>query len=220
MSMKGIWAIVLGLVLVATVFTFSISMSPVDATTGTLVVSADTTLTENHNGNIVIDADGVTLDCAGFSVTGSGSGSGIVLATKTGVTVKNCNVTGFIVGIFLLSFSNSNTLTDNTASNNSVGILLGLSSGNTLTDNTASNNNIGIRLFRSSGNTLTDNTASNNGIGFFVVSASDANQITSNFIAENEHGINICLSLMPPDNTIFPNKFKGPQQAIFVDISC
>jgi len=34
--MKGYWAIVLGLVLVATVFTFSISMSPVYATTGTL----------------------------------------------------------------------------------------------------------------------------------------------------------------------------------------
>jgi len=65
-----------------------------------------------------------------------------------------------------------------------------------------------------------DNTVEANQDGFRVVGASDTNQITGNLIAENEHGIHICLSLMPPDNTISPNRFSGMQRAMFVDRSC
>jgi hypothetical protein len=44
-------------------------MPTVSATSGTLVITSNTTLTEDHAGEIVIAADGVTLDCAGHLVT-------------------------------------------------------------------------------------------------------------------------------------------------------
>ena len=45
---------------------------PATASSGTLVITSDTTLTEDHQGNIVIEADNVTLDCAGHTVQGTG----------------------------------------------------------------------------------------------------------------------------------------------------
>ena len=65
---------------------------------GTLTLAADTTLFSDHHGGIVIDADDITLDCAGFSIIGSGSGDGILLQGRTGVSVENCNVAGFTNG--------------------------------------------------------------------------------------------------------------------------
>ena len=53
--------------------------SPVVASSGTMYIYADTTLSEDHHGNIEIMADDVTLDCGGHSVIGSGSGNGIQL---------------------------------------------------------------------------------------------------------------------------------------------
>ena len=54
----------------------------------TLIVTADTTLTEDHDGNVVLDADGVTLDCNGRTVTGADAGIGILLVERNGVTVQ------------------------------------------------------------------------------------------------------------------------------------
>ena len=105
---------------------------PVWATTGTLTITTDTTLTEDHFGNIVIAADGVTLDCAGFNVVGTGTGTGISVSGRTGVTVKNGNVRGFTTfgfavynngaggGGFSIQESSFNTFTENTATNNGV----------------------------------------------------------------------------------------------------
>ena len=69
--------------------------NPALASAGTMTITADTTLTADHNGQIRIEADGVTLDCAGYNVTGPGVGTlttGINLVGSTGVTVKNCHV--------------------------------------------------------------------------------------------------------------------------------
>ena len=46
-------------------------------------------------------ADGITLDCAGHSIIGPGSGNGIYLRDRTGVTVRNCHVSNFEIGIKL-----------------------------------------------------------------------------------------------------------------------
>ena len=42
------------------------------SSSGTLVVTGNTTLTGNHVGNIQIAADNITLDCAGDTVFGPG----------------------------------------------------------------------------------------------------------------------------------------------------
>ena len=74
-------------------------------TTGTLTITSNTNLNEDHQGNIVIAADGVTLDCQGHEVTGTGSGTGVLLNGRTGVTVKNCHVSGFLDGFGLFNAS-------------------------------------------------------------------------------------------------------------------
>jgi parallel beta-helix repeat protein len=78
-------------------------------TSGTLVITSDTTLTTDHHGSIVIGADDVTLDCAGYSVIGPSSDpdvvDGIVIEGHSGVAVKNCIVQYFVYGIVVRSSS-------------------------------------------------------------------------------------------------------------------
>jgi hypothetical protein len=78
----------------------------------TLIVTEDTTLTEDHFGEVYIEADGVTLDGNGHTITGPGVWMwnstqrmwdvswGIKIKGRTGVTVKNCHVTNFAYGTF------------------------------------------------------------------------------------------------------------------------
>jgi parallel beta-helix repeat protein len=102
-----------------------------------MVVVVDTVLTEDHNGNIEVSAQSITLDCDGHSVIGDGTGIGIH-TTHTGVTVKNCHVSGFFRGI-------------------------GLGSSNSLIlNNEMSNNNRGFQGFTSSGSTVEGNVAFDN----------------------------------------------------------
>src|SRR5215207_3657183 len=78
-------------------------------TSGTLVITSDTTLTTDHQGSIVIGANDVTLDCAGYSVIGPGSDpevvDGIVIDGHSGVTVRNCVVQQFGYGIVVRNSS-------------------------------------------------------------------------------------------------------------------
>jgi len=92
--------------------------------------------------------------------------TGILLEGRTGVTIKNCRVTGFGTG-FLLNGSDGNTLQGNTASNNTFGFDLFESDGNSFEANTATKNSrIGFSLWASDGNSFEANTANNNTFGF------------------------------------------------------
>ncbi|MEM5819469.1 MAG: NosD domain-containing protein, partial [Candidatus Aenigmatarchaeota archaeon] len=89
------------------------------------------------------------FDCQGHIIGGDDSGYdyGIYLYNKQNNTIKNCIITDFETGIFLLSSSN-NTLTNNTANSNSnSGIYLRFSSNNILTNNTMNNNIFNFGIF-------------------------------------------------------------------------
>jgi parallel beta-helix repeat protein len=182
----------------------------VAATSGTLSVTTDTTLTEDHDGDIVIDMDNVTLDCAGHTVTGTGSGIGIWADFRTGVTVKNCDVSGFQDGI-QLSNTASSTLVGNSAhDNSSVGIYLNASDGNTVTDNGADDNGtFGVLLNGSaSSNTFTGNTASGNGgPQFSFDDSSDGNIVSNNSASGGEAGF--ALTSGSSNNTFSGNTATG-----------
>jgi len=149
--------------------------SAAGATSGTLVVTSDTTLSEDHSGNLVIGADGVTLDCAGHLIAGAGW-AGIDLTGRTGVTIRNCRVSGFTVGVWL-NGSSGNAIVGNTTSGNANGILLfGGSSTNVVRGNDTSGNvDYGIFLDDgSNANTVAGNVA--NGMqysGIFLLNVSD-----------------------------------------------
>lgn len=156
----------------------------------TTVIMSNTSLTADVTGSIVVGANGITLDCAGHHVSQVSSliynGLGIFLDHRSGVTVENCNVTGFNEGIRLLS-SSGNSLNGNTASNNGFnGIFLLSSKGNALTGNTASNNfNDGILLDFSSSNILNDNMANDNPQYGFAILSSSNNSLLRNMACHN-----------------------------------
>jgi len=173
-----------------TAFALCVALLPavaVSATTGTMQITTDATLTEDHSGPIDVMADNVTLDCDGHTVTGSGTGHGIDVDYRTGVTVRNCTVSGFDMGIDLQT-SDGNVVTGNTVTGNSGdGIHLSFSDNNTVTGNEAHDNGAnGFSLNGgSTGNTFTDNTANDNGLDGFLSWESWGNTYTANAASGN-----------------------------------
>jgi parallel beta-helix repeat protein len=80
------------------------------------IIKNDTTLDKNlfvSGYGLIINSDHTTLDCNGHSLTGMPGLCGIVLANAEGVTIKNCNVTGFYAGIYTKSSSNNTVYHNN-----------------------------------------------------------------------------------------------------------
>jgi len=191
----------LSILLIYTVLgsTLILSLTPVFATNPACgaTIKKNTTLTGNigpcSTFGLVIGVNGITLNCAGHTISGTGTSDGISLGGSTEVTVKNCKVTGFAVGFVLpSSLASGNTLTGNTANNNVVyGFYIYGASGNTLTGNTANSNGFyGFHLYSSSKNTLTGNTANNNvHLGFLLTgissTGSSSNTLTGNTANSN-----------------------------------
>jgi parallel beta-helix repeat protein len=196
------------ILIIAVVLVALVGSQPVSATTGTMTLLVNTTLTEDHAGNIVVAADHITLDCGGHTVTGTGSGIGILLQGRTGIAVKNCHVAGFTNGFvingssfnhlvgntstdnsergFFTTFSNDNILTRNTArSNNTVGFVLNHSTDNTLERNKSIDNSLGFNTRFSSGNLLVKNQAEKNLTRGFLLFNASANTLELNRARDN-----------------------------------
>ena len=157
-------------------------------TSGTLNVSTDTMLYENHNGDVVIVADGVTLDCKGRTINGGGLVVGILVNGRTNVTIKNCVVTGFNLGVLLFDATN-NVLCANTASRNDFGFAFMFSSANRVFDNTGNQNTFsGFAPGASSGNVFTRNRANHNGRNGFEIHV-QSNNNTFNDNTANGNGV-------------------------------
>jgi len=187
--------------------TTGIDAPPISIPTDTSIGTWDSdnriyTLTQDVPQCIQIDEDDLILDGAGHKVVGPGSGVGVSLSGRTGVTVKNLKVMSFLQGIYLWSCSNC-TMTSNNSSDNAIsgitlwesnnnnnlisntcnsnnkgpynvgdGILLAFSSGNILSNNVCNSNHTGIAFMQSEHNTLTGNTASGNSWGIWFYSGS------------------------------------------------
>ena len=144
------------------------------------------TLTTNLAQTIQIDNDGITLNGNGHIITGNGAGCGVDLYYRNHVTIKNLIVEKFVSGICLFA-SDYNNLTNNTASNNSVGINLFHypSYFNNLTGNTIKNNGVGISI-RGHDNNFISNIVSNNSEGFILYYSAN-NTLKNNTISYNSY---------------------------------
>jgi parallel beta-helix repeat protein len=169
------------------------------------------TLSTHVYETIQIDEDNLTLDGAGFTVTGDGSGCGIYLSGRTGVTVKNLTVAGFSYGIQLYNSSGNVVEENSTNSNSRYGICLNNSNGNIVTGNTASDNHEGVFLHNSIGNILTANITSNNYSGIYLYYNCNANTLMHNTASKNSHGIYLYHSNGNnlTDNTTNLNSYYG-----------
>lgn len=126
-----------------------------------MTITSDTTLTSDLTctGNCIkIDANTVTLDCDGYTITGDGTGYGIYANGKSGVTVKNCVIEDFAYGIYFYQVSNSNILDNTITNSNSRGIRVLYYSNNNIIGNTITSSKYdGIQIYKSPSNTVTDN---------------------------------------------------------------
>jgi parallel beta-helix repeat protein len=174
-------------------------------------------LTQDVQGGIEVADNNLTLDGNGYIISplSVGSGTGVLLSSRSGVTLQKLNVQSFSDGIQLIS-ANSNTLTGNTTSNNShAGILLRSSSLNTLSGNTASSTTSGgsgIWLWnQSNSNTLTGNiTVGNSAYGIFLDANSDRNSLTWNSTSLDSIGIRLIFS--SDSNTVAYNTISNTRQ--------
>ncbi len=135
---------------------------------------------------VTIAASNITLDCAGATIEGNGSGYGIhVPAGVSGVTIRNCSVRGYRYGIFVEG-SSGNRLERNSLRSNTYGIVLNNASGNRLSRNHAGNNQqAGIYLEQATGNQIDNNAADNNSNrGIFLHTAAN-NTLTGNHVCGN-----------------------------------
>jgi parallel beta-helix repeat protein len=180
-------------------------------------ITKSTTLHSNigpcPGDGLVIGQDGITLNCAGHTISGEGSNVGVALSGRATVTVKNCHVTGFLYGV-QLSDSSGNELIGNSANGNGGdGYILDTNSAmNTLTRNTAdSNSHFGFVLSDSSGNSLTRNTADVNGFAGFTVNGSSRDTLTKNSAEGNSEGFMLFVdsSVTLASNRADKNQFDG-----------
>ncbi|OFW78468.1 MAG: hypothetical protein A2Z48_03020 [Actinobacteria bacterium RBG_19FT_COMBO_70_19] len=157
----------------------------------------------------MIDADNVTLDCAGYSVTGNGEGIGISIDGHSGVTVTNCLVTAHDDGIVIRGDASSNTLEANsTDSNACFGVLVRNADDNTVIDSQANDNGcVGFVIVSSRGNHLIDNLAQGNLANGFDVNYSSQTTLRGNrAIANDFMGIDLLRS---DGNVLAGNTARG-----------
>ncbi|MEM2989682.1 MAG: right-handed parallel beta-helix repeat-containing protein, partial [Halobacteria archaeon] len=149
-------------------------------------------LTRNLRGNksdqicITVNASNVTINCAGFNVTGYEPGVtwGIKAFDVFGIDVENCTVSNYTYGLEFYNVNHS-IIFNVTSYNNSEGILISYGTNNTLFKNIAYNNTDGIFLSSTSKNNLADNTAFGNTHGFILMSAATTNNTLNNNTAYN-----------------------------------
>ena len=172
------------LVVAAVIVTISVGgVSPASAAP-TLIVASDTTLSADYSGQILVVGTGVTLDCAGHRVTGSGEVVGINVVAQ-GVTVTSCQVQGFGVGI--QTSSSESRLLANVVSNNDQGIRLAGGSNATVSGNRAGGNaSWGIIAAQdATGATISNNSANNNGLIGIALNTVGGNLISGNSANHN-----------------------------------
>jgi len=161
---------------------------------------------------LIMGNDGITLDCNNYTIDGEGVGWGIFLNSKQSITVKNCVVNHFGIGIDA-SHSNNHNITANIISNNTDrGINFYFSDTNYVSYNQIiSNHFYGINMGPSNHNTIFNNIISNgNADGIFVSGSCDYNNFFNNVISNNMYGYGIRIhSTGSQHNSLWGNYFEN-----------
>ena len=119
---------------------------------------------------IIIGANNITLDCNGHMIQGGNSSGGYFLGIynhkKEGVTIKNCFVKNFTVGINIDQYAKENKIYNNTLVNNYYGMHIeDMSDYNYIGNNKIINNKAGIFIDNSMGHSITNNIIESNELG-------------------------------------------------------
>jgi len=143
---------------------------------------------------LIIGTDNITIDGAGYTITGNNSDTGI-LCEHTNVTIKNLQVKDFHTGIMIAKTNNNNIENCSVRKNFMTGI--NISSDNCTLTNNRIYDNTGPGIFIGGDyNNLENNTAAHEinstingtlpGYGIYFTAASKYNDLTGNAVGDNE----------------------------------
>jgi parallel beta-helix repeat protein len=184
-------------------------------------LTLDHDLTCSGNG-LIVGADGVTIDLNGHTITGSGTGNGILATGRSGVVITGGTIRNFTIGVQLVA-STGVLVKEIRAIANRDGIFLIASSGNTITENFASQNSrVGVMLRpgainNSTQNLVTENILSDNTNGVILVETPSANIFKENIITGSSNA-GIALNGGVSGNLIQENAFTGNAAGILLNV--
>jgi hypothetical protein len=180
-------------------------------------ITTDTTLTPGDpiataackTNGISIGGAGVTLDCGGLTIKGSGGGTGIRLVSRAeSVTIQNCVVEGFQKGLHLPGIGN-NFLANVVAQGNKSAGVVANSDFNLFLGVVARGNGIGFQL-SGTGNALDGAIALENAKAGFSIKGAEQDIQNSMAIGNGAQGFsaNIKSSLLF-NNSAMDNRGAG-----------
>jgi parallel beta-helix repeat protein len=125
----------------------------------------------NFDGAIILNSDNIELDCNGATITGDTSFYGIFVDSRNNVSIKNCILTGYLVGEYVINTSSS-TMENNTIYDSGQGFSLRSSEENNITYNSIYNvTSVGIDIVSSPNNIISYNTLYNASTGIGVLNS-------------------------------------------------
>jgi len=111
--------------------TIVLAVTPIGTTCGTLTTDTSMTNALTSAGTcFTIGSHNITLDCAGFSITGDTTGFGVINVGYQNVTVKNCIISAFNYGIAYTGSALNGTILNNSVSASGMDSILVNSSSN------------------------------------------------------------------------------------------
>ena len=148
-----------------------------------VILTTDITDHAGHCIRLFSDVNDVTFDCDGHTIDGDDLAIdpeyGMYMGGGTGNEIKNCTISDFSTGIFLLS-TTAHTVASNTLVSNNVGIHLSDSNTTNVYENVSQANYTGIYFDNSDNNTASSNSACHNTNKDFAVYVSTGNIGTGN----------------------------------------
>ncbi len=146
---------------------------------------------DNINDSVVVERDSIIIDGNSSTLQGDGTGVGLGLEGRRGITVKKITIINFSVGIYMYSeysYYGVCTIRDNTILNcNWAGIEVVGYNNNNIRGNIVTNTPYGIYLSGCDGNIVSNNYI--NGGGIYLNGGSDSNTISYNKIMNSADGI-------------------------------
>lgn len=176
------------------------------------------TFMDNIYDPIVIQRDNVIIDGAGRVLHGTANVSGINLAGRSNVTIKNTEIKGFLTGIRIYDSLN-NIICGNDIVNNAGGIYMFASSNNIISgNNITANEGHGVYFsFSSNYNSIVGNDITDNWNGIFLYNKCLNNSIVGNNITANNLS-GICAN-NSPNNSIYHNNFVNNTYQVYTSNS-
>jgi parallel beta-helix repeat protein len=214
-------------IVLAAAFTTSLLAIPAAPATAAVlecgtVVTTDIILTADlgpcPGDALIAGADDITIDLGGYTISGTGSGAGVRVAQRTGVTVTNGTIQGFHTGV-VLDESTDSVVSKLVLRDNVRGVNVAGSDGNLVEKNTIIGSDLdAIRLGLSADNVISKNVLSGNVFGIGVADFSTGNLVEKNVIRDTG-GFGIAVFSDSDSNRIEKNDVQRTLQGDGINIS-